>query len=80
MTTTGKALAMRLQLEQYGHAPPQPHHIPLLPPHTGNLYVTGIAADTNRDLQHTKFAPRAFGALTTQVPLLLKHDPNADRR
>jgi pyruvate/2-oxoacid:ferredoxin oxidoreductase beta subunit len=55
---TGKALAMKLHLQEYGHAPP------LIAPTEATLIVSGIAAATTLDLQHTKFKSFAFGMLT----------------
>jgi hypothetical protein len=72
----GKALAMQMALQKYGHAPATPHHIPLIEPTAGPLLVSGLASATTVDLQNTRFAPHAFGQLPVQLPLLLKHDHN----
>ena len=67
---TGKALAMKLHLQEYGHAPP------LIAPTEATLIVSGIAAATTLDLQHTKFKSFAFGMLTATPDCKPKLDLN----
>ena len=82
MSSTGNALAMRVQIKRLcvqHRVQPEPIKIPLSNPTDHPMVLEGYASTDDLDLDRTKMRPYCFGYPLPKscraVPLLYKHDP-----